>query len=289
MGEERWKMNSDLSFSQRNGYAPVRTELQTDDIDDETRIRIWNYLQSFFRDCGDESGMYKDIWSDLLGQTIDNPPKSYYNYYRELVLKAPWYEVFNLLEYLDAPTNRNRWITNLTPAFSSRLSHRKLPSCIELNIIFEQTLLGWRLVNHRFIKTTDDLEIKTIEEATRAKCPNVRDHIEKALHYLADRNFPDYANSFKESISAVEAQCNLLAGSGKAILTTALSVLAKKGTIIHPALIEALKKLYSYSSDSVGVRHGNIGESDVDGEMAKFMLVICSSFVNYLRSKTPKA
>ena len=278
-------MNSDLKFSQQNGYTPVRTKPQIDDIDANTRNRIWNYLRSFFKDCGGESGMYEDIWSDLLEQVIDDHPYSYYAYYKELVLKDPWYRVLDLLEYLVAPTNQNRWITKLTPLFTSRLSHRKLPSCIELNNIFEQTLLGWRLVNHRFIKTTDAIEIKTIEEASKATCHNVRDHIDKALHYLADRNSPDYANSFKESISAVEAQCNLLARKDKATLTDALNELGRRNVTLHPALKKALSSLYAYSSDSVGVRHGNIGEADVDGDLAKFMLVICSAFVCYLTSK----
>ena len=42
-------------------------------------------------------------------------------------------------------------------------------------------------------------------------------------------------------------------------------------------------------SDEEGVRHSLIGEANVRFEDAKFMLVACSAFVNYLRVKAQSA
>ena len=42
-------------------------------------------------------------------------------------------------------------------------------------------------------------------------------------------------------------------------------------------------KLYGYASDKGGIRHAEgLFESDVTFEEAKFMLVSCSAFINYL-------
>lgn len=58
---------------------------------------------------------------------------------------------------------------------------------------------------------------------------------------------------------------------------------------IHPALKTAVKdfmnKLYGYSSDQSGVRHSlRTKHIDTTKEEAWFILVVCSSFMNYLHS-----
>ena len=58
---------------------------------------------------------------------------------------------------------------------------------------------------------------------------------------------------------------------------------------IHRALNSAFKSLYGYTSDSGGIRH-SILEDDITISFvdAKFMLVSCSAFINYLKAKTEK-
>ena len=58
---------------------------------------------------------------------------------------------------------------------------------------------------------------------------------------------------------------------------------------IHPALKGAFTKLYGYTSDEGGIRHAEgLLESDVTFEEAKFMLVTCSAFINYLIAEQGK-
>lgn len=115
---------------------------------------------------------------------------------------------------------------------------------------------------------------------------NVSGHLVKATTFLADRDMPDYENSIKESISAVEAMCVVLLGKG-ATLGAALKQLEDKGIKIHPSMKSAFEKLYGYTSDAAGIRHaGNIGGPNSTFEEAKFMLVSCSAFVNYLLGVT---
>lgn len=57
------------------------------------------------------------------------------------------------------------------------------------------------------------------------------------------------------------------------------------GVIIHKGLQSAFQKLYGYTSNANGVRHaGDIGGPSSTFEEAKFMLVACCAFINYLTS-----
>jgi hypothetical protein len=58
---------------------------------------------------------------------------------------------------------------------------------------------------------------------------------------------------------------------------------------IHGALEEGFVRLYGYTSDADGIRHPMMDEPDLDIEDAIYMVVTCSSFVNYLILKAEKA
>ena len=109
------------------------------------------------------------------------------------------------------------------------------------------------------------------------------------MDFLADRENKDYKNSIKESISAVESICQVIVNNEKATLGEALKQLESKGLSIHPSLKQAFLKLYGYTSNQGGIRHAEgMFESDVTFEEAKFMLVSCSAFINYLISEMGK-
>ena len=72
-------------------------------------------------------------------------------------------------------------------------------------------------------------------------------------------------------------------GDENSELNKALKKLKEKGLNIHPALEQAWNKLYAYTCDEGGVRHSEKAfESNVTFEEAKYMLVSCCAFVNYL-------
>jgi hypothetical protein len=47
--------------------------------------------------------------------------------------------------------------------------------------------------------------------------------------------------------------------------------------------------MYGYTNDTEGIRHALLEEPTLDADDARFMLVSCSAFVNYLKSKVSKA
>ena len=114
--------------------------------------------------------------------------------------------------------------------------------------------------------------------------PAVTTHLERALELLSDRKNPDFRNSIKESISAVEAMAQIVARDPKATLGDALKTLDKSKKI-HPALKDGFSKLYGYTSDEGGIRHAMLEEPNLRLEDAKFFLLACTTFVNYLKSK----
>lgn len=65
-------------------------------------------------------------------------------------------------------------------------------------------------------------------------------------------------------------------------LGKALSRLERNGVYIHGAMKDAFKSLYGYTSDESGIRHGGIDDNEIYQEDARFMLIACSAFVNYL-------
>jgi len=50
-------------------------------------------------------------------------------------------------------------------------------------------------------------------------------------------------------------------------------------------LKEAFSKLYGYASDEGGIRHAMLEEPTLSAADAKFFLLSCTSFINYVKSK----
>lgn len=64
--------------------------------------------------------------------------------------------------------------------------------------------------------------------------------------------------------------------------------LESSGVKIHQQIKNAFEKLYHFTNDKqTGIRHALIEEAyNPDFDEAKFMLVTCSAFINYLKSKS---
>ena len=137
---------------------------------------------------------------------------------------------------------------------------------------------------------TNKSEFDSLKESMSTEYISVNTHMEKALQLFSQRKSPDYENSIKESISAVEAMCCIITGEtgSQATLGKTIKKLKDKGIHIHSAMESAFSALYGYTSDEDGIRHGSIGFTNAPAEDAKYMLVSCSAFVNYLIEKWSK-
>jgi len=61
-----------------------------------------------------------------------------------------------------------------------------------------------------------------------------------------------------------------------------------KRTRLNADLRDGFKKIYKYTSDDGGIRHALKDEDQPSQEEARFMLIACSAFVNYVTEKARK-
>ncbi|WP_073864273.1 AbiJ-NTD4 domain-containing protein, partial [Acinetobacter baumannii] len=217
--------------------------------------------------------LFRKYWHNFFKLPIDNMPNNFRNVIeriRKYFFECEWYEVYDFIEFTaqNCPNSLKKDFIEF------------------VNIVLEKELSAYRFVDEQLTDITDEQEIESIETAINSsnKFSGTNIHLKAALSFLTDRNKPDYRNSVKESISAVEALCVTLSGDPKATLGASLNSIEKSHSL-HPAFKKALTSLYGYTSDSDGIRHALLDESTISYSDAKYMLVSCSAFINYVIGK----
>ncbi|MEH1932641.1 MAG: DUF5763 domain-containing protein [Nostoc sp.] len=272
------------TFSQRRGLKAIFEIIQIDSMNDDLRISLWNVLSTNFLlkysnsrihssdriySGSDIDVFIKYLWEKYFKYPLDNlsaiPGKSV-NWLLEYFQQCQWYEVYDFLE-----------IT---------INYFKSPKLVEdINSVLERELAGYRFVGGVFTDITNEQEIEMLEQAVDDKnFPAVSSHLKRSLALMSDKENPDYRNSIKESISAVESLAKAMTGKPKGTLADALKVLEVSHNL-HPALKNAFLILYGYTSDEGGIRHAMLTEPDITVADAKYFLLSCTSFINYLKSK----
>lgn len=280
-----------MRFSQRYGFKPVKSVVQIDSIDDELRNGLWNashihywetiradrWRRRYLSAQGNED-LYllcNRLWADFFKKPLDTLPDKWEDTYmilRKFFFECDWYGIYDFIEY----------IAEIYPHESINGRFRK--AC---NVVLEREVSAYRFVDKKIARIVSNEEISAVEDALRIKISPVGEHVNRALELLADRRNPDYRNSIKESVSAVEALVREVTGSAKGSLGDLLKEIERRNQL-HPALKAAFSSLYGYTSDADGIRHALLGEDRVTFDQAKFMLVACSAFINYVSGTLAK-
>lgn len=280
-----------MTFSQRIGRKEIRKVFQIESIDRDLENLLWNNILTDFIeeiDLGfatrfkdpyfDKEDIFKDIWINFFKQRIDEIPSDYKGnisdngfteYIKMWFFKVEWYEKYDLIEFLST---------------ISSIVHIDFVEKVNSNL--KQELAGYSIIDNKITPIISECEIQSIESTLRnvSKYDSVETHISQAIKLLSDRKNPDYRNSVKESISAVEAYCRILINNEKATLGQAIKKLESKSKL-HEAMKSAFSLLYGYTSDSGGIRHSlTENDTEITIDDAKFMLVSCSAFINYSKS-----
>ena len=285
-------MEERLNFSQRMGLVPARKPIQIGSIDIELRNTLWNLLQIHYWDrfitrglhntapyqlVRNRESLFRKLWLEHFKEPIDDIPISIYTdgidvsealkIIKDRYLKANWNNVYELVEFIciNGPEDYQGDFIN------------------QCNHYLEKENSGYRFVDGIIIEISSSEEISEIEKAIETSTPyyGVKQHLKTAITLLSDRENPDYRNSIKESISAVEALCKRITSDEKATLGQAIKFLEHKGSV-HPALKKAFSSLYGYTSKADGIRHALVEEPNLTGTDARFMLISCSAFINYV-------
>lgn len=270
-------------FSRKNGYNTTAIQLECASNTLKRRIMAAFYKQEFDTYDTIEWTNYTTGIEDMMiemGVPYEFPKNEIFKrknaeaLQRFVLESKEWYTIFDFVERYLAVSDENT---------SAKMEN-------EFNHILEDEVSAYRILDRFVVPITNKAELATIEEAKSTLYDSVRTHVSKALALYADRKAPDYENSIKESISAVEAMCCIITGltGAQATLGAAIKKLKDNGVHIHRVMETAFSSLYGYTSDENGIRHGGIDFKNAPAEDAKYMLISCSAFVNYLMEKWSK-
>ena len=278
-----------MKFSQRIGLEPATKSIQIGYIDADLRNTLWSLLAIHYWDKfkstsphhpnrvkkSNLASLFEALWIDYFKKPVDMIPTSFrsssdhggLNILRNYYFSAEWHQVYDFVEFISfhGPNNYQRYFIS------------------QCNSYLEKENSGYRFVDGKIIEISSSDEIREIEKAIEKSTPyyGVKQHLKTSITLLSDRETPDYRNSIKESISAVEALCKKVTGDEKATLDDALKTLETQG-VIHPALKKAFSSLYGYTSDAHGIRHALMKKNNLTNTDARFMLISCSAFINYV-------
>lgn len=277
-------------FSERKGLVKINNSIQKESLDERTRIALVNVTSALFEKMRDNSSYskiddyVKYLYCEVLNKRSNEIPygsdfygadfidySKVYGLLDQIITNNPYEDVLTLIE-------------SITEYFHNKSSYIYNTYSIQevYNNVFQRECVGYRLINGIMTDCIDEIEISELTHALESPFHGGAVHIEKSMRLLFDRDNPDFENSIKESITAVEAVCQVIAGK-KTTLSNVLDMITKKGISIHPALKSAFEKIYGYTSDAKGIRHADgFGGVNSTFEEARYMLVSCSAFKNYL-------
>ncbi|MFC5269615.1 AbiJ-NTD4 domain-containing protein [Adhaeribacter terreus] len=280
-----------LSFSQRIGITPIKNIVQLESIDEDLKNALWNGLTIYYwknlikydritDNTHEVQVLLLSIWGSFFKKRLDEKPMYFEQLHqniKQFFLKADWFEIYNFIEFVPNSYHSKGY---------DQVNEDFIEYC---NIILERELSAYRFVNKLLTQISSKVEIEAIEEALANTdyLKPVKTHLNRALELYSDKKSPDYRNSIKESISAVESYCSIITGNPKATLGQALKQIEKAHNL-HTALRSSFSSLYGYTSDANGIRHALLEEDKLNQEDAKFMLIACSAFINYLIQKESK-
>jgi hypothetical protein len=276
-----------MRFSERIGLVKPKITLEKSGISQELRNSLWTLILELIIDFREEEKRFGDQYSDLavyfrdlwiifFKLPIDNLPWSYGNLdkfhatkiVRNWFFENEWNLIFEFVEFS----------STYHPAFKQ--------TC---NIFLKIEMSAYRFVDDVLVEINSEEEVIEIENAIKvtSKFNSVKTHLSTALTLLSNRKHPDFRNSIKESISAVEALAKIITNNENTTLGQALKIIESKHGL-PSSLKNAFSSLYGFTSSNGGIRHSLLeGDVMIEFEEARFMLIACSAFINYLISKLP--
>jgi hypothetical protein len=264
-----------MKFSQRIGKTPVKVELEREGLSPELKNLLWKNVDNMFiKQCHSLEDI-DDLWLFLFEKPIDRSPLDGWG--RECKISIEKLSNKMRMQFYEVD-----WFIALDFIEFSAQDHPYFQQAC--NSILESEMSAYRFVNGQLVEINSREEVIEIEDAIKNtdQFRPVKIHLEAALALISNRKNPDCRNSMKESISAVEALAKIITKNEKATLGQAL----KEMEVTHkiPTVLKiAFDKLYGYTSDQGGIRHALTEKSvEITLREARFMLVTCSAFVNYL-------
>ena len=294
MTDNRVDSFSNLTFSQRHGYAPLPEPMQLKEISDDLRRELWNEIRNLLLSISDTS-MYGDgrhftstgrhFIERILGKFLKKPEdeittsqyRTTSHDLKAFIVKGKFNGVLDLLEII-----ANDVIGKVKFAHS-------------ISTLFDGYSAAYRLDKtrdpFRFFPRSSEEQGEAIKQAAKtidgAGMDGASTHLRNATVHI---NSGQYSNAIRDSIHAVESVACMIDPKDNKTLGSALDSLEREGLLHHPSLKQGFKKLYGYTSNEQGIRHALLDQNspNVGLDEAVFMFGACASFAAYLVSKQQK-
>ncbi len=293
-GGKEWR---GLTFSQREGKAPLPESLQAGELNKKFKLKVWEVIETHINNC---TATFPDeiyFCAKEFDENVDGIFwKEFLSSYYKDVLEIPHDEI-DMIEVYEI----KKWVKEI---IFEKESHEVLTllECMlrfpdipkdlsdDIESTFEFPLY--------FIDRSDEIPTvipstseeakesvkKSLDNINQLELTGAKSHLRKAAQELNAGNLSD---SMRESIHAVASAAQQIDSGTSNDLGPALDSLEKQRILKHPALKEAFKKLYGYTSDEKGVRKALVYKknADVGIDEAMFLYGACVMFVDYLASK----
>ena len=290
----------ELTFSQREGKAPLPEPMKLGQIPQRFRQLVWQFIDNAIDDEKVDIGVdiYNDDYFpnhgvggidqiilsykfDVLGQlhnTLSSLPSKDKKLAYEMILSGEYHDVITFVEYiLRREECSDRLRTLLRSAFDESSTAYRV-----------EEIDGRPCVVPRVSRETGEATRQAIETIRDGGMDGAATHLRQAAEHI---NARQYADSVADSIHAVESVARVIDPKASKTLGPALDSLEKAGMLKHKALKEAFQKLYGYASDEQGIRHALLEKDapQVGQDEAVFMFGACASFAAYLTNRHRQA
>ena len=294
-------------FSVRIGAEEPKKLLLLNEMTKELKRGLWNVIHSIYREDIDASWINHDplnretiskwyLLAKLIAANFKITPVDEINDDSDWCMswiKIPfmesihWYYCYNLVEFIVDCHG------SLASANSEIRKHDVNDVVKRFNYVLERELSAYRFISGKLVPITNEVEIKGIEDAIEQTklcgLSGASIHLSKAIDFFSKKPTPDYANVIKEAISAVDSAFMQINGIKSNKFSEAIAILSPKINL-HGAFVSALNSLYGYTSDEGGIRHSIFNDDvTIDLDDAKYMIITCSAFVNYIIPKANSA
>lgn len=272
---------ADLTFGQAQGFEAIPSQAQLGTVSQETVAQLWHVVHNWLNFGAEydleaeKKRIMQQWWVTQKHRMIDECPAYIGDWIAEskAEMQASFPAPYNFVQFL---IGKPPFVSIAGPSVTYAL---------------EDTRAAYRVVAGKIVPYASEQEheqlVVAVETADQAGAPGAKSHL---LNAASAMTAGEWSRAVQECMAAVEGAARVATGEHGKDLGGILVLLRKSGRIKHPALADALTKLYAYTSDEKGVRHSLVLQesSDVTEADAFLMLGLCASFVTFVL-KLPSA
>ena len=268
-----------LTFSQAQGFGPIPPQSSIGTVSQATTAALWKVVYEALENAGNGSFLFRKTaifsilrgwWVEIYQGMIDEAPESYFEWQNRLrvVFDAGFPHSYDLAQYI---LDYEGW-SSLDEEIASAL---------------DATRAAYRVVSGKIVPFGSAEELTQLRAAiATAEAAGAKGSRAHLLQAGSELTRGAWTQAVQECIAAVEGAARFVTGEHTMTLGAILARMRKDGKFNHPALADALSKLYGYTSDAQGIRHSLVlsDNSAVTEREAFLMFGLCASFVTYLLS-----